>query len=142
VHLSAGRAVLLDTCAAIWLMERAPLSQRARQAIEAAITSQAGVFVSPISAWEMATLVSKGRIRMSLAPEVWFASLLALPGIHLAAMPPAVLIASASLPGTPPRDPADRIIAATSRAYGYTIVTRDGELIPYGEARHITAIAC
>jgi PIN domain nuclease of toxin-antitoxin system len=57
-------------------------------------------------------------------------------------MPPDVLIASASLPGAPPKDPADRIIAASGRAYGYVIVTRDGELIPYADAGHIEVVAC
>jgi PIN domain nuclease of toxin-antitoxin system len=44
-------------------------------------------------------------------------------------MPPKVLIASALLPGLPPKDPVGRIIAATSRAFGYSIITRDGELM-------------
>jgi len=123
-------------------MEGAKLGQAARDAIESALAAQAGVYVSPISAWEIATLVARGRLRMTIAPDVWFASLLALPGMRLAPMPPAVLIASAFLPGNPPRDPADRIIAATSRTYGFAVLTRDGELIPYGEARHIEAIAC
>lgn len=123
-------------------MEGARLSQPSRQAIEGALAAGTGVHVSPITAWEIATLAARGRIRMTIAPEVWFASLLALPGMRLAPMPPAVLIASANLPGTPPRDPADRIIAATSRTYGLVVITREGELIPYGEARHIDAVAC
>jgi PIN domain nuclease of toxin-antitoxin system len=123
-------------------MEGARLSQPSRQAIEGALAAGTGVHVSPITAWEIATLAARGRIRMTIAPEVWFASLLALPGMRLAPMPPAVLMASANLPGTPPRDPADRIIAATSRTYGLVVITRDGELIPYGEARHIDAVAC
>jgi len=123
-------------------MEGAKLSEAARAAIDAALAAGAGVYVSPITAWEIATLAARGRLRMTIAPEVWFASLVALPGMRLAPMPPAVLIASATLPGTPPRDPADRIIAATSRTYGFVVITRDGELVPYGEARHIEAIAC
>jgi len=123
-------------------MEGAKLGQAARDAIEAALAAGVGVHVSPISAWEIATLVARGRLRMTIAPEVWFAALLALPGMRLAPMPPAVLIASATLPGTPPRDPADRIIAATSRTYGFIVITRDGELVPYGEARYIEAVAC
>jgi len=123
-------------------MEGAKLSQAARDAIEAALATGASVHVSPITAWEIATLAARGRLRMTIAPEVWFASLLALPGIRLAPMPPSVLIASATLPGTPPRDPADRIIAATSREYGFVVVTRDGELVPYGEAGHIEVVAC
>ncbi len=132
--------VLLDTCAAIWLVDGQPMSEASREAITMATASSTGVFVSPISAWEIATLVSRGRLRLSLAPEAWFAALLALPGIRLAAMPPAVLIASALLPGAPPRDPADRIVAATARAYGFTVVTRDGELIPYAAAGHLSGV--
>jgi PIN domain nuclease of toxin-antitoxin system len=82
-------------------MEGARISEHARHAIEGALAARSGVHVSPISAWEIATL-----------------------------------------PGTPPRDPADRIIAATSRTYGFVVITRDGELIPYGEARHIEAVCC
>jgi PIN domain nuclease of toxin-antitoxin system len=55
---------------------------------------------------------------------------------------PGLLIASAFLPGRRPRDPADRIIAATARAHDLAIVTRDSELIPNGEAGHVVTIAC
>jgi PIN domain nuclease of toxin-antitoxin system len=123
-------------------MEGAPISAAARQAIEAALSAGAGVYVSPISAWEIAMLAARGRLILALAPEVWFAALLALPGMRLAPMPPEVLMASATLPGNPPRDPADRIIAATSRTYGHVVITRDGELIPYGVSRHIEAVGC
>ena len=135
-------AVLLDTCAAIWLANGDPISAESRNAIAAAQAAGDGVYVSPITAWEIAILVAKGRLMLSLAHEAWFSALLALPGMRLAPMPPNVLIASASLPGTPPKDPADRIIAATGRAYGYAVVTRDGELLPYGAAGHIKTIRC
>ena len=48
--------------------------------------------------------------------EVWFARLLALPGMRLAALDPRIMIAAAELPSSPPADPADRIICATARA--------------------------
>jgi len=135
-------AVLLDTCAAIWLSNGDRMTAPARRAITAAQHSGAGVYISPITAWEIATLLARGRLRLALTPETWFERLLALPGVRLAPMPPEVLIASASLPGTPPRDPADRIIAATSRAYSLAVVTRNGELTPYARAGHIAVIAC
>jgi len=136
-----AHAVLLDTCAAIWLMNGDPMSQESREAIAAAQTSSA-VHVSPISAWEIAMLAARGRLTLTMSPTAWFAALLAQPCVALAPMPPSVLIASATLPGTPPRDPADRIIAATAREYGYMIITRDGELMPYSQAGHVRAIAC
>ena len=87
-------------------------------------------------------LVSRCRFKLTITPEAWFGALMALPGLRLAPMPPDVLIASTKLPGTPPRDPADRIVAATARAYGLTVVTRDGELLPYAAAGHLAAIRC
>jgi len=134
--------VLLDTCAAIWLMDGAPMSPAARDAIRAAQRAHAGVFVSPIAAWEIGMLVAKGRIQLSRSPEVWFETLLELPGVRLAPLSPTVLIASSALPGNPPSDPADRMIAATARAFGYTLITRDGELTPYAAAGHISAVGC
>jgi PIN domain nuclease of toxin-antitoxin system len=123
-------------------MNGEPMSSSSRDAIRAASAESAGVFVSPISAWELATLVQRNRLHLAMAPEAWFDALLQLPGVRLAPMPPAVLIASASLPGSPPKDPADRIIAATARASGHTVITRDGELIHYARGGHIQLIAC
>ncbi len=139
--LSGPRAVLLDTCACIWLMNGDPLRAASREALGAAQMVGA-VHVSPITAWEIAMLVARGRLVLTRAPTSWFAALLALPGVALAPMPPEVLMASASLPGTPPRDPADRIIAATARAYGQVVITRDAVLLGYAQARHIDVIAC
>ena len=136
------RPLLLDTCAAIWLMNGDPMSRSSREAIAGALVDNEGIHVSPITAWEIATLVARNRLQLTFTPEAWFEALLALPGIRLAPMPPQVLIASATLPGVPPKDPADRIIAATGRAFGYAVVTRDGELIPYAKAGHIDAVGC
>jgi PIN domain nuclease of toxin-antitoxin system len=138
----ATPAVLLDTCATIWLANGDPMTAQSRAAIAAAQASGAGVHVSPISAWEIATLVSRNRLQLALAPAVWFGRLIALPGVRLAPMPPELLIASDFLPGTPPRDPADRIIAATARAHDLTLVTRDEELMRYAQAGHLQTIRC
>lgn len=119
-----------------------PLSPESRAAITAAQTQNTGVFVSPISAWEIGILSARNRIQLAQDPEVWFDKLLALPGVRLAPMPPRILIGSNFLPGSPPRDPADRLIAATARAYGHTLVTRNGELTSYANAGHIDLITC
>jgi PIN domain nuclease of toxin-antitoxin system len=137
-----ARAVLLDTCAAIWLMNGDRMSAQSRASVAAAQTANLGVYVSPMTAWEIATLVSKNRLRLSLSLGAWFDALLGFTGVRLAAMPPRVLIASAGLPGAPPRDPVDRIIAATGRTFGYAVVTRSGDLMRYARAGHIEAIEC
>ena len=137
-----AQPVLLDTCAAIWLVNGDPMSADSRASITAAQTENLGVYVSPMTAWEVATLVAKNRLQLALSPEAWFEALLGLVGVRLAAMPPRVLIASATLPGAPPKDPVDRIIAATGRTFGYSIVTRDGELMLYARAGHIVVVGC
>lgn len=134
--------VLLDTCAAIWLMSQAPLSAASRSAIRSAQAVNLGVYLSPFTAWEIGALVSKGRLHMTLSPEVWFDTLLALPGVRLAALTPKVLIGSTALPGSPPSDPADRIIAATARLYGYRVITRDSKLLDYAAQGHVLVTAC
>jgi PIN domain nuclease of toxin-antitoxin system len=137
-----ARPVLLDTCAAIWLAGGVAMSGLSLQTIAAARSSGAGVYVSAISAWEIGMLTAKGRLRLSMTPEAWFAALLSLPSVRLAELTPEILFASCSLPGQPPTDPADRIIAATARSLGLTLITRDDELGPYAAAGYIAAIGC
>jgi PIN domain nuclease of toxin-antitoxin system len=134
-------ALLLDTCAVLWVMNGEGISDQSRQAIEAAAASDR-LFVSPVSAWEIATLVRKGRITLSMAPESWFDAMLSHAGVRLAATPPGTLIASTSLPGDPPADPADRIILATARTENLVLVTRDKKLLSYAAAGHVRALEC
>ena len=134
--------LLLDTCAVIWIDGDEPLSAAAAEAVNLAFVSGQATYVSPITAWEMGMLVARGRLSLPFRPQVWFQQVLELPGVRLADMSPEVLILSSFLPGRPPRDRADRIIAATAREYGYRLVTRDGSLLSYAEEGHIQAIAC
>jgi PIN domain nuclease of toxin-antitoxin system len=137
---SSPPSILLDTHAVLWLMNGELLTESSRRAIEAAATAN-GVFVSPISAWEIAILVRKGRIILSLSPESWFDAMLGT-GIQLAPMPPRTLIASAFLPGDPPGDPADRIIVATARTENLVLMTRDQQLLDYSNQGHLRAQSC
>jgi PIN domain nuclease of toxin-antitoxin system len=135
-------SILLDTCAAIWLMGGDPISEASRKAIRSAGAAHVGVYVSPFTAWEIGTLIAKQRLQLTLSPEVWFERLLALPGVRLADLTPKILLASTALPGSPPADPADRILAATARVLGHVVVTRDKKLLDYAREGHIRAIAC
>jgi len=53
-----------------------------------------------------------------------------------------ILLDSSFLPGAPPRDPADRIIAATAREHGYTVMTRDATLLAYAREGYLSAVEC
>ena len=134
--------ILLDTCAAIWLAEDAPLARPALDLLAAAADAELSTYVSPISAWEVGLLVARARLKLLITPQRWFQRLLEVPSIRLADMSPDLLIAASFLPGDPPRDPADRILVATARDYGATLVTRDRALLAYGEQGHIRVEAC
>jgi PIN domain nuclease of toxin-antitoxin system len=135
------RPILLDTCAFIWLVNGDKLTSEAVAALAEAEPQPGAVTVSPISGWEIGQLVARGRLRLPADPASWFEIPLRR-GIALAAMPPAVLIAASFLPSPALRDPADRIIAATARAHGYRLMTRDRLLLDFAAEGHAQAIAC
>lgn len=141
--MSEARApLLLDTCALIWIVEDAVISEPATEALNSSYRGGRPVYVSPISAWEVGLLISRGRIACLIKPQLWFRRLLDAPSLQLAEMSTDLLITSSFLPGTPPRDPADRIIAATVREFGYRLMTRDRLLLDYAEQGHIQALVC
>ncbi len=136
-----GRPILLDTCAAIWLQAGSAFRPEGEAALQEAQEIGTQVLVSPITAWEIGLLVSKGRLVLSLPPLTWFEQVLEL-GVDLAPMTPDILIASSQLPGPPLRDPADRIVAATARAMRYRLITRDRPLLDFASSGQVEAIAC
>ena len=93
--------------------------------------------MSPISAWEI-VLAAKGKIALTLARSL--ERFCELPSVTLPRV--VVLVASTTLPGTPPHDPADRIIIATARAFGYVLATRDARILDYGAQGHVRVIGC
>jgi PIN domain nuclease of toxin-antitoxin system len=136
------RPILLDTCATLWLVADAPMAESAMKAIGAAARLGVPLQISPITAWEIGLMARKGRFRSSLSPQRWFERLRSLPGVQLCELSPEVLLGSSFLPGELHGDPANRIIAATAREYGFTLLTRDQALLDYANEGHLAAIAC
>ncbi|MHA6300084.1 type II toxin-antitoxin system VapC family toxin [Devosia sp. CAU 1758] len=134
--------LLLDTCALIWMAEEADLAPEAVAAMNAAFEEDRPVSVSPISAWERALLIAKGRLASPLPPKVWFDRVVASGSLSLTALSPEILTDASFLPGVIHKDPADRIIIATARALDMTIVTRDAHILRYAAQGHVRALAC
>lgn len=132
-----SRPILLDTCALIYLVEGQLTS-----GAERALSEADGVLASPASAWEIGQLVARGRLRMAADPLSWFRRATTLPGIGTSRLPDHVLVASSFLPGTPPRDPVDRIMIAAARALGASLMTRDRLILGYAAEGHVAAIDC
>ena len=132
--------LLMDTCAAIWVAEGQSISEEALQALDN--VSEGGLYVSPITAWEVGMLVRKGRLTIRATAQHWFRALLQLPGMRLADLTPDILIEASFLPGVIHNDPADRIVVSTARSNGLTILTRDRRILEYAEQDLVMALAC
>jgi PIN domain nuclease of toxin-antitoxin system len=135
------RPILLDTCALIYISNQDRLGRGAEDELQRAQATSGGLLASPISAWEVGQLVSRGRVTLFLDPKAWFQKVLDS-GVMLAPMPYDILVNASFLPDSPLRDPADRILAATARAYSYRLMTRDRPLLEYGSRGHLQAIPC
>lgn len=138
--------VLLDTCAVIWLANGDPMAPAALAAIQAAGRG-AGIFISPVTAWEIG-LLSRPRPNRPAAmaflpdPKTWFARVMAAPGVREAALTAAIAVDASWLPGALHGDPGDRMIIATARDHGLPVVTRDAAILAYAQAGHVAAVAC
>ena len=123
---------LLDTHILLyWLSSDAKLSAEQLHVIESASQLQP-LLVSDISLWEVATLHSLGRIKLSIPLRDWLEQAVAPPLVMRVGISPAIAAAVASLPDTFHRDPADRILVATAFVLGATLLTQDSRIIESG----------
>ena len=136
--------LLLDTCAVIWLAN-GELSQAVVEVLMMAALS-AGVFISPVSAWEIGMLANPRSSRPALQflpdPKTWFSRVMAAPGIREAAMLPEIAVDASYLPGDLHNDPADRLLIATARHLNIPLVTRDTKIIAYAKQDFVQVLPC
>lgn len=123
---------LLDTHILLWWHgDRSRLSPEQREIIEAA-DAKAPLRVSDISLWEVATLHSLGRIHLKIPLREWLEKAVAPPLVRRHGISPPVAAELATLPDSFHRDPADRILVATARVLGATLLTRDRRIVEAG----------
>ena len=129
--------IVLDTHAWIWFVNNPrQLSAAARRAAEEAMSRRA-IYISSISAWEVALLAASGRIELSIGVQDWIAGSETLPFFIFVPVDNAIFIRSVSLPGPLHSDPADRIIIATAMMKGMPIVTKDEKIRNYSKVKTI-----
>jgi PIN domain nuclease of toxin-antitoxin system len=117
--------ILLDTHVLLWLAaEPARLSRAAASAIRRALRS-GGIAIASISLWEIAALFARGRLRSRGTTEASLETILKATGVSIREITPTIAALATQFPADFSADPADRLIAATARAEGLTLVTRD-----------------
>ncbi len=133
--------LLLDTHCWLWaqLGLAKQLLRRAVTAIRRA-ESSGRLRVSVISVWELGMLEQRCRISLPMDIRTWVRTALAQPGISLAQLTPEIAIESSHLPGGFDGDPADRILAATARVIGATLLTKDRRLIEYSRRHYLRVL--
>ena len=121
--------VLLDTHVWWWWVTGEHGSSPAQKRILARASPAEPMLLSDISLWEVATLVSLGRLALTVPLREWIENAAAAPLVQRCAVSPAVAAAVAELPDDFHRDPADRLIVATAQVHGATLLTKDKRIL-------------
>lgn len=132
--------LLLDTHVVLWAtFNESRLGRHAAKTINLA-SREDRLAVSAITPWEIGLLASKKRINLHKDVLEWIREALAKPGVRLAPLDPEIAVASTRLPFEMHADPADRILVATARRLGATLVTADGALLDLSKKGYFRAL--
>jgi PIN domain nuclease of toxin-antitoxin system len=122
--------IVLDTHIWVWWINGSnELSNSKLQLIES--SKEEGLAVSAISCWEVAKLVEKQRLKLTIAVDEWVERALAYPGVTLLPLESQIAVCSTQLPQPFHNDPADQIIVATARRLDCRLATDDERILKY-----------
>lgn len=129
--------IVLDTHALLWWVnDDAQLSKTALDTITQELNSEGGeVLVSSITAWEIALLVEKGRLTLSMNIDDWLDTVAEIDGVSFVPLDIATVVESTRLPGEFHKDPADRMIVSLARHFNVILVTADEKIFAYRHVR-------
>ena len=129
---------VLDTPVWLWsVLDDSRLSRRARTVLTG-VTARERVGIAAVSLKEAAWHLAQGRIDVEehAGPwPLWLRNAAALPELEILPLSVDVAIESEHLGDGFPADPADRLIAATARVHGLTLITADQHIRTSGAVR-------
>jgi PIN domain nuclease of toxin-antitoxin system len=129
-------ALLLDTHIALWLDSgNDRLRPSTRALIDDCWQNGGTIYLSPVTAWEIALLVDTGRIDLDVPVDAWVQRFLDRPGIEGAPLTHRAAARSYQLNHLENRDPADRLLIATAIELRCPLVTYDERITQFGKKR-------
>ena len=121
--------ILLDTHVLVWMVsDSSRLSRAAARELRKA--EQTGdMAIASITLWELALLYHHGRLRTSGSIESAIRMILEKSRVQVLEVNPEIAALTTTFPDSFPKDPGDRLIGTTARAYGLTLVTQDDRIL-------------
>ena len=119
-------SLLLDTHIALWWLEggdRLTAEQRRRAA--AAERGNEKLHIADVTLWEIAMLADRGKITISQGLAAFLEELEVNARLEVLPITGPIAVDAVRLGNSFSNDPADRLIAATARVHGHTLVTAD-----------------
>ena len=126
--------LLLDTHTWLWSAEGdvRRIGRRTRRSLGRA-EARGEVRVSPVSIFELTTLQAAGRVRLSTPAEQWIREAIEAGDLRIAALTPAMALDAGYIPRDLLPDPLDRLLVATARQLGATLLTADSRILDYAQ---------
>lgn len=130
--------IVLDTHVLVWwVSDKEKLSVGAKNAIDSALKDGGELLVSSITSWEIAMLVKKGRLALTMDITDWISATARIEGVRYVPVDNDIGIHSVDLPGEFHPDPADRMIVALARRLNVPLISADQRIREY---RHVKTI--
>ena len=120
-----------------WVFKDPRLAPSHKEVIDAS-TEETPLLVSSMTLWEIATLYSLSRIELEIPLRDFLERAVAPPRIRQVDLTPAIAAEVAALPDSFHRDPGDRVIVATARVLGATLLTQNCRIIEAGLVRTLS----
>jgi PIN domain nuclease of toxin-antitoxin system len=130
--------ILLDTHVLLWwaTQQHERFTAVAQQALDYELES-GQIVISSITAWEIAMLIQRKRLALAMDLREWLAIVSQVDNVRFIPVDNGIALESESLPGEFHRDPADRMIVATARKLGASLVTMDEKIRNYPHVRTV-----
>jgi|SRR5450631_1151092 PIN domain nuclease of toxin-antitoxin system len=135
--MGGGSMIVLDTHALVWWVTGdTSLSKKAKNAIARELAG-GEIVVSSISAWEIAMLVAREKLVLTMDVGRWLVTVGEIEGVRFVPVDVEIATKSVALPGEFHNDPADRMIVATARKLAVPLVTKDAKIRSYAHVKTI-----